>query len=210
MPLHLSPETLRKVVPGLSVDRATTIADLINKICPTYGIDSGNILHEFLATCAEESQEFSHKTENLNYSWPQLRKVFGKKYFRTDIEAQRFEHQPEKIANFVYGGRMGNNKPGYGWLFRGAGFIQMTGYEMFAKYGLRNNKTAEEVSNLVRTDDWWAMDSACWIFAVEKNLVPMAKEDKFKLITERINGGLNGYEERLKYYERAKQYIPEA
>jgi putative chitinase len=57
------------------------------------------------------------------------------------------------------------------------------------------------------TRDDWGIDAACWEFAINKGLVPIANKGDFKLVTTRINGGLIGYKDRLKYYERCKKYI---
>jgi putative chitinase len=45
--------------------------------------------------------------ENLNYSAKGLMGIF-KKYFPTEALAKQYERKPEKIANKVYGNRMGN------------------------------------------------------------------------------------------------------
>ena len=55
--------------------------------------------------------------------------------------------------------------------------------------------------------DLWAMDSACWLFAVEKKLLGAAEQDLFDFVTRRINGGLIGWTDRKKMYERCKLYI---
>lgn len=205
----LAPEKLKMVVPSLKMETATTISTLVNALCPGYGIDSVDILHEFIAQCAVESWSFTRLEENLNYRADRLLAVFGKRYFRTMIEAERYAHNPEKVSNYVYGGRMGNVKPGDGWLFRGGGLIQMTGRDMYTRYGRRNRIEPEVVANLVRTDMRWAMDSACWVFAIEKRLVPLAIKDDFLTISQRITGGEhpNGMAERQAFYERAKTYL---
>ncbi len=199
-------EVMQAVVPTLSPGRAAAVADLVNKMCPYYKMDDPDILHEFIAQIAHESGGFRLKEENLNYSWPRLRVIFPK-YFRTDDEAKQFHRQPQRIANRVYGGRMGNTNLGDGWKFRGAGFIQLTGRDIFTRYGKHKHMTAEEAAVLLRTNDQWAMDSACWVFAVEKNLIQLAIDDKFERITRLINGGMNGFISRLEYYERAKKFL---
>ena len=194
-------------------ERAQSLADLHNEICPRYGIDTADRLHEFIATCAHESAEYSLKSENLNYRAERLVEIF--KFFRNHPDkAKQVAHQPEAIANLVYadenrpaGSKLGNTQPGDGFLFSGAGFIQMTGREMFTKYARYVKQDVRSVATMVRSEDRWALDSACWIFAIEKQLLDEADADLFETITRRINGGLNGLQDRQKYYDRAKAAI---
>lgn len=205
----LTPETLRKIVDTLSKDRAVLIAGLINEICPKYGINNKDRFEEFLSTLAHESGGFRIKEENLNYTTAARLRAIWPSRFTTDQMASRYLRNPHKLANFVYGGRMGNNNVNDGWDFRGAGFIQITGrfsFEAYHKY-LKFNGTVQQLAQLIRTEDRWAMDSACYVFAVEKQLLDEADNDQFQLITKRINGGLIGWVDRIKYLERCKLHL---
>ena len=64
-------------------------------------------LAHFLAQAGHESGGFKLVNENLNYSAKGLIGIF-KKYFPDGTKAALYERKPEKIANLVYGGRMGN------------------------------------------------------------------------------------------------------
>lgn len=205
----LTPETLRKIVDTLSQDRAVLIAGLINEICPKYQINNKDRLEEFLATCAHESGGFRLKSENLNYTRPELIVKTWPKRFTLET-ARPFVRQPRLLANRVYNGRMGNRiGTDDGWLTRGAGFIQATGSEMFQKLKKHFNYsgTIYELAELIRTDDRWAMESACWIYAIEKGLLDESDNDIFELITRRVNGGLIGWSDRVKYLERCKLHL---
>ena len=102
-----------------------------------YKLSSNRAAH-FFAQTAHESGGFKAFSENLNYSAKGLRGIFGK-YFPTDLSAQMYARQPERIANRVYANRMGNGpeSSGDGWKYRGRGALQLTGkfsYQAFADY----------------------------------------------------------------------------
>jgi putative chitinase len=210
----LTPQQLMKVCTTLSSERATRVANAINEICPKYGIDTNDILHEFLANVAHESGEFRRLEENLNYSWLRLREVFPNRFPNNDV-AKLYHRKPKEIAEKVYGFRqdLGNNHAGDGWLFRGAGFIQLTGrrnHTLFLSY--YNEKfdpkyTLSQMADLLRYDYKYAMHSACWFFAIAAKLIPYAITDQMKPIVKRINGGYIGMTDRTRLYELAKKHI---
>lgn len=74
-------------------------------------------------------------SENLNYSTEAMMKAWPSR-FPTAASTLGYVRQPQKLANFVYGGRMGNTGPNDGWDYRGRGLPQVTGKEMYAKIGL--------------------------------------------------------------------------
>jgi putative chitinase len=120
----------------------------------------------FFGQVATETGNFAAFSENLNYSADGLQRVFGK-YFPGDLEKQ-YARQPEKIANRVYGSRMGNGSEasGDGWKYRGRGAIQLTGksnYQTFATY--LKNAAIMENPDLIATV--YAFESA--IFFFERN-----------------------------------------
>lgn len=200
-------EQLHKVVPTLTTDRAEQLAAIINNIAPTYKMSDPDILHEFIANVAHESGGFRLKAENMNYSAKRILQVWPKRF--SPMLANKYAHNPAGLANYVYGDRMGN-RPGTndGWNFRGGGFIQLTGRSMYESY----NKAVEfndllALALAVRNDDYYAMDSAFWLFAVEKKLIPHALADNFVRVVRGINGGTVGLTDRQAYYLRAKKYI---
>jgi len=200
-------EELKQVAPTLTDERAAYMADLLNGICPKYRIDTLDEFHEFLANVLQESGEFSHKVENMNYSANRLLVVWPSR-FKNLFDAQKYARKPIELSNFVYGGRMGNNKPNDGWDFRGGGFIGLTGREVYTKYGNYIGKDPVEAANLVRTSDYYALDSAAWFFSVLKGLNDEAERDEWRKVVRSINGGFIGLDVRTKYYERIKRVLP--
>ncbi|MCW3114836.1 MAG: glycoside hydrolase family 19 protein [Segetibacter sp.] len=209
---------LKSIAPSLDITRANSLAASLNKITPVYNMNTIDVLPAFIAQLAHESQEFKAKSENLNYSAPAILKTWPKR-FKTIEEAQPFARNPQALANKVYNGRMGNAAGSNdGWNFRGSGFMQMTGkdsilpYFNYKKAGKgyllpEKPQTAEEVVNLLRTSDDWAIDGACWEFAICKGCIPKATAKDFLGITKAINGGTIGLDSRELYYKKALEFI---
>ena len=115
-----------------------------------------------------------------------------------DYLDQIIQKKPEKIANRVYANRMGNRseQSGDGWKFRGRGFIQLTGFNNYA--ALSNAVNINYVNNPDRLlNEADALIAALWFWS-SNNLNQLADLDDLSLITKRINGGLNGIEDRRK------------
>jgi putative chitinase len=161
----------------------------------------------FFAQTAHESGGFKSFSENLNYSAKGLRQIFGK-YFKTDLEAQMYARQPERIANRVYANRMGNGpeSSGDGWKFRGRGALQCTGratYQAFADYIGRPDIMKNP--DIVATE--LAFESALWFFDKNKlwSICDRGVNDAAILaLTKRINGGTHGLDDRK---AKTKKYI---
>lgn len=205
-------DILKKICPSLNQVRGNAVVKAINEVCPLYGINTADILHEFLANVIHECNEFRNYSENLNYTAKRLMQVWPTRFATIDAAAP-YANNPRKLGNKVYGGRMGNVQSGDGYRFRGGGPIQLTGRTMYTNFTtyMRQHrgitKTVQEWADLIRTDHVWAMHSACWFFAVAKGLIQLAIDDEMTKIVKRINGGYNGLSERNRYYELCKKYI---
>jgi putative chitinase len=160
----------------------------------------------FLAQLAHESGELRHWSESLNYSWQRLRQVFPK-YFKTDAEARAFDRQEVRIANRVYGGRMGNGPEdsGDGWRYRGRGPIQLTGKNNYRACGAGLGLDLLARPDLLETPETGCL-AAGW-FWVKNGLNALADAGDFVSITRRINGGLVGLDKRRAFWERAKEVL---
>ncbi|MEO0972404.1 MAG: glycoside hydrolase family 19 protein [Pseudomonadota bacterium] len=181
---------------------AIYIDDLVHTL-PAYGItESRDRLAHFFSQVLHESGMMRYDEENLNYSAKALRAVFPK-YFTTLREANKYHRQPEKIANRVYGGRMGNGNEasGDGWRYRGRGLIQLTGkrnYQAFAEW-VEDERVVEQ-PELVAIE--YAVQSA--VFYWDKNhLNKVADRNDVKAVTKKVNGGTNGLAHRAELYLKA-------
>ena len=159
-------------------------------------------LAHFLAQCGHESGGFRLTKENLNYSAKGLNGTF-KKYFPTLDSAVPYERKPDKIANKVYGGRMGNGpeSSGDGAKFCGRGYIQLTGKDNYTAFGKSINEDICSSPDKVASS--YALLSAAWFFN-KNGLHKMADGgsgvDTVKAITKRVNGGYIGIDDRIKHF----------
>jgi putative chitinase len=199
--MQITREQLQQIIPrNPYIDQW---CDALNKLLPDYGIDTPQRVAAFLAQCAHESGGFVFLKENLNYKWASLRKVFPK-YFPTDELAQAYEKQPERIANRIYGSRMGNGDEdsGDGFRYCGRGLIQLTGRNNYDAFAESIETPVEEIPAYLETFEG-AVQSACWFWETN-NLNQFADTDDIKTMTRRINGGFIGLEDRIKHYEHAR------
>jgi len=177
----------------------------LEQLFPDYEINTPQRMAAFIAQCAHESGGFMVLTENLNYRWQSLRKIFPK-YFPDDAIAQDYANRPNKqeaIANRIYSSRMGNGDEasGDGWRFRGRGLIQLTGRHNYTWFAASLEITPEEATEYLTTFEG-AAQSACWFWESNK-LNQWADKNDILTLTKRINGGTIGLDDRIKHYEHA-------
>ena len=200
MSFILTKEQLGQLIPGNQY--ISHWYEALSEILPEYDINTPPRVAAFIAQCAHESGGFKFLKENLNYKAASLRKVFPK-YFPTDELAQAYEKKPEKIANRIYGGRMGNGPEdsGDGFRYCGRGLIQLTGKENYSWFAASLEIPVEEASEYLETFEG-AVQSACWFWETN-NLNQWADKGDILTLTKRINGGTIGLEDRIKHYNDA-------
>jgi len=195
-------------VDGLKLDKLKghvpqVVIDSIPEVASKFGINTPLRVAHFLAQCGHESGGFKVTNENLNYSAKGLNGIF-KKYFPTLASAVPYERKPEKIANKVYGGRMGNGpeSTGEGYKFRGRGYIQLTGKENYTAFGKSIGVDIPSNPDSVATT--YALASAAWFFS-KNGLHKIADEGAGDVvvtkITKRVNGGTIGLADRIKHFK---------
>ncbi|WP_408003138.1 glycoside hydrolase family 19 protein [Pseudomonas prosekii] len=105
--------------------------------------------------------------------------------------------------------RLGNTPQadGDGQKYRGRGLIQITGRDNYrtCSLGLFGDDRLLFIPELLEKPQW-AAESAAW-FWEQKGLNELADRDQFNSITGRINGGLNGLEDRLQLWARARALL---
>ncbi|UUQ66320.1 glycoside hydrolase family 19 protein [Pseudomonas fuscovaginae UPB0736] len=105
--------------------------------------------------------------------------------------------------------RLGNtpDADGDGQRYRGRGLIQITGRSNYRQCSLAlfgDERLLQQPELLEQPQ--WAAESAAW-FWEQQGLNGLADTDQFNSITRRINGGLNGLDDRLQLWARARAVL---
>ena len=122
-------------------------------------------------------------------------------------ESGSLRYVEEIASGEAYEGRkdLGNIAPGDGKRFKGRGLIQITGRANYDEVG-------KELSyNFILNPENLELPgpaafSAAW-FWFDRGLNRLADIDAFEKITRRINGGVNGMEDRLKHWDRCCEVL---
>jgi putative chitinase len=154
----------------------------------------------FIGQCMHESGGFKFLKENLNYSAKALMATWPSRFPDMDT-AEKYERQPEKIANKVYSGRMGNTEDGDGAKYIGRGLIQLTGKDNYKAFGEAIGEDLVSNPQLVEQPRYAAL-SAGW-FWNKRGLNALADAMDVTTMTVRINGGRIGIDDRIAKINKA-------
>lgn len=184
--LHIDPEWLEPLI----------------EVFHRYQINTPLRMAAFIGQCSHESGNFKVLQENLNYSAEGLCRVWPSR-FPTLESAMPYARNPDKIADKVYGGRMGNGteETGEGSLYKGRGLIQLTGKD---NYRMASDALGED---LVSSPDLvcgpkYAALTAGW-FWNKRGLNTEADKKDYTAMTKKINGGVIGLDDRIKHINEA-------
>lgn len=166
---------------GCTAARAQAWQPYLHPACVLFSIDSPKRLAAFLA-------QIGHESGRLVY----VRELWGPTAAQT-----RYEGRVD----------LGNIYPGDGKRFMGRGLIQTTGRANYRAtrdglFAFLMDVPDFEASPADLEQPEWAALSAAWYW-YDRKLNALADVGDFKTITLRINGGLNGYPDRLALYEAA-------
>lgn len=176
-----------------------------------YGIAADkDFVCAFLAQVGTESGELNRVAENLNYSAGGLLRTWPGRF--PDLTfASTYEHNPQKIANYVYANRLGNGpeSSGDGWFWRGRGLLQVTGKTNIQAalsrlaFPLMHPEMLESKRGAaLSAGDFWKRNPA-----FNKLADDLPNDDDvadFFSITRLVNGGTNGIIQRRAFWEKLK------
>jgi len=202
-----------------------SVIPYLNKYAKAYKMENKKEIAHFLSQIGHESS-FNITEENLNYSAKGMRRIFGcvkgpvhynKNTDDCDLGRLRnklwshessYAHKPEALANYVYASRMGNDSEssGDGYKYRGRGMIQLTGKDGYKFFTSKHNEMSPddeqdfvENPDLVINDIEYGVESA-FTFWISKGLHRTAKGANVHAVTQIVNGGQNGYDDRLRRF----------
>lgn len=125
-------------------------------------------------------------------------------------ESGSLRYVREIATGIAYEGRrdLGNTQKGDGVKYRGRGLIQITGRANYkaCSEALFGDDRLLDTPVLLETPVN-ACRSAAWFWTDYKKLNALADAGKFVTLTRRINGGVNGLEDREAFYARAKEVL---
>jgi predicted chitinase len=199
---------IQKLAPNMANSyRATFTADDIAVILTRYGISKNPLrVCHFLAQALVESGRMQEMIEDLNYSVARLMAVWPNR-FPNAASAEPYAHNPEKLGNFVYGGRMGNTQDGDGYKFRGRGLLQITGRGAYTKYGSQLGVPLAGNPDLA-FDPAYCLEIAAAEWAASgyhgQFCNDLADLDDVYGVTRAINGGLTDIDARIAALKQCK------
>jgi putative chitinase len=175
----LTESMLKQVMPGIAAANCSGYLPFLKQAMSEFEINTPARAAAFLSQLAHESGQFKFMME-----------IWG------PTPAQNRYEPPSDLAR-----QLGNQVAGDGKRFKGRGPIQLTGRANYKTYGdllgvdlIGNPDKAAEKDVAFRT---------AGLYWKKNRLSELADKQWFMTITKRINGGFNGLEDRVKYYERA-------
>lgn len=160
--MPITQQQLLKILPKASPVSGLFVPAL-NRAMLRWKIDSRLRQAAFLAQIGHESGQLRNLLENLNYRADRIRQVgqasaAGSRWRSLVPRAAELAGSPERFANAVYGGRMGNGPEasGDGWRFRGRGLIQLTGRDNYrAASEALGLPLLEQAEHAAQSAAWW-------------------------------------------------------
>ena len=170
----------------------------LNNAFIKYHVTDINEKAMFLAQTTHESNNYKRLEESFNYKPKRLFEVFRKRVGSLENAKKLCDEGAKSIADFVYGGRLGNEKD-EGYKYRGRGIIQLTGKNNYEYYGKKINIDLVNNPNLAKEPDT-AIEIAL-LFWKENECGLYAKIGDVKTVTKLINGGYNGLADRQRRFD---------
>lgn len=190
---------------GVNVPR-NAAEQLIIKEMIAQGFSDPRAIAEMLALTNYESQGYTQTAENMRYRDPQRLMSLFKEVTDMGTAQQLVQAGPQAIANYVYGGgkgaSLGNIAPDDGWKYRGRGFIQLTGRNLYKKIGDMIGVDLIKNPELASTDPKVMAKIAVAYFKQNPRMQSIVQSNNFGNAALGLNpSGLPGMEKRFALYK---------
>ena len=158
-------------------------------------------LDDFLGQILHESGMLEHLEENLNYSAGALMRTWPTRF--NSETAISYARDAVRIANKVYGGRLGNTEPGDGWKYRGRGLLQVTGKDNYQAVGDALGIDLVNNPDMLAQPEWALKSAIAWW---NKNIPDAIIGDTVR-VSKRVNGGTIGLDHRIALTDKANEAL---
>lgn len=198
---------LRRMWPRAPQALVDAVAERSAAVFTKHGLTTPLRVTHFMAQISHESDGGTITEENMNYTAPRMCQVWPTR-FASVAAAEPYAHNPRKLADNVYNGRMGN-KPGTddGYNYRGRGLLQITGRESYREIGGLCGLPLEDRPELA-----YAPTTSLEVAATEfqkLGCLAFCDQDNINAVTRRVNGGYTGLASRKAWLARWRAALPE-
>lgn len=176
--MSITEQQLLRILPNAG-RQAGVFVSVLNTAMSKYGIVTVPRIAAFIAQIGHESSQLRH-----------VREIWGPTAQQAGYEGRA---------------DLGNTMKGDGSKFRGRGLIQITGRANYAACGEALALDLVNHPELLEQPQHASM-SAAWFWKM-KGLNDLAERGQFLTITRRINGGLNGIDDRLELWKKAQAVL---
>lgn len=212
-------DVVRKLAPSARPEYLAAF-EAGDKLLKEYDLTTPLRLSHFLAQVLHETGGLTVLRESGAYSAARIVEIFGVGRHSaavTPAEAKRLAKDGPALFERVYGlgnprkaRELGNTRPGDGWRYRGNGLMQTTGRRAHRRLGescgvgdlfeLRPEAAGEPKHALLPALAEWALGKCN----------AMADRNDIRAITRKINGGYNGFADRVEWFNKVHALLREA
>ncbi|MCZ8546908.1 glycoside hydrolase family 19 protein [Mesorhizobium qingshengii] len=198
-------EALAQLCPNASKTIIAGIADNLH-LLDQAGISTPIRVRHFFARVCVETGGLHTLEENLNYSARRAHEVWPGR-FPTAASAGPFANNPAKLAEKVYGGRLGNFAAGDGWKYRGSGLLQNTGRENFEEVEAATGLPVVANPDLLRGFPGALL--AATIYWSKRNINALADRNDVAGVCKAVNGSAIGLADQKAWLAKAAKVWPD-
>jgi len=163
----------------------------------------------FMAQVMHACGALTIQFENLTYSAERLPQVWPSRFRPAGpLDPVEYANDPRKLANAVYGGRMGNTGADDGYTYRGRGLLQITGRVRYEGATTLLRRFDPSAPDLVAAPD--EAIGAAWCLAIAaaewegRGCNEFADQDSIRRVTRAVAGRQTGLADRIDWSLRTR------